>query len=1357
MKKLSFLATRQFLAFVALIIVALLVWFVGPLISFGDFTPLSGVGMRVFIIVLLFIGVLLWLREGPVSIVFVVLLCLLIWAAAPSLAFGQSRPFESVNARLIAIAVVLLIALVYWGLKLVRKMREDSQFSKKVLSLGSRKERPIAAKRLERVEDITVVALSRLKAMRTEARGSAKLFQGSKHYLYELPWFITLGSNAAGKTSALLHGGLSFPFGEQVQRLSGKNDADRAPVDWLLTNDAVLIDTNGYYTRHGTSPNRPDMDDDALLPPASEEQPQQAAGFHKGESGAPAADVAAASPASARTAAPAATSDNRPARKDLDRAEWLGFLDVLRRNRPRMPVNGVLLMVDMDSLSSSNEQAQSAEAAALRLRLAELRETLGVRFPVYLMITKADQLTGFTEYFGSLTAEGRAQEWGFTLPFGKEVITREGLHAQCATEMALLTNRIRNGVNTRLQDEHDTARRRLLEALPEEFAALSPALLTLLERVFPDSRYDDTQRYATLRGVYFTSAEQTGKTAAVERTTALQRLVQVQRTSESFAPTLGGQGFFLHNLFTRIVFPAANLVSPNLRWEYRSRLIQLVGHALALILFLWLAVGLRVSFGNNSDYLDAVSQKAQKLMTRVTQFYSNPKPDALPSVLDDAWALPAYPNLNLDHPSSTFRYGLYTAPDIVKPSRHVYYTLEDNLLVPQIVHHMEDVISQGLADKNPKSTYDALRVYLMMYDKTRFNAADVKDWVLNDWSNNGGAAVFGGQANMTSHVAQLFSGSRVVQSPLIRNDALIQQARTFLDSSDATDRLYERAKAEMLKDAPDEFTLVRAVGPQAGTIFTRASGQPVSRGIPGIFTFDGYHNVFDKRLAEFVQIAHEDDDWVMGYQGGWQKKTADSAGDATGKDNALTAAIRRDYLTEYAQQWDAFLGDIRVVGGTSLAFNLQTLRALASPDSPLTRLARAAVHETTLSVPVATPDSSLLQRFAGRQAANVDKVISLRPSEQLERDLVDSHFAALREVVTGSTDGRAASSSGGSAPVVMAAGKTSLDGITSLLSDYYTALSIADNALSNNSMPPTSDAAAKLKMAATTMPAPFQAVLQQLASLGSIEVNQGIGQLLSRQMQAVVGETCRVTIEGNYPFAPDSTHDIGIDDFTRMFAEGGVIDDFFTKTLAPFVDTTANPWRYRTLPGATEPVQGPDLEPFQHARAIRDIFFTAAGQKQMSWKAALRVQALDPTISTLSMDIDGQLIQYQHGPVTPITVMWPGPRGGVHAEISASPGIRPETSTIATDGPWALMRLLQKGRISSTAEAGHTRVELDFDKGARKAVLDIASAGSLPNPLTSDLLKTFKCPSSMAMVSIPDTGPPPGLPPGAPPAKPAAH
>ncbi len=1342
MKKfLSFLVSRQFLAFLALIVVALVIWFVGPFVAFGGLKPLAGAGTRVLVIALLLVGVLLWLVGWSTSPVVVALLCLLIWYATPLLAFGKAQPFASESARVIAIAIVLFVFAVYWLFRLWQEMKSNRSLVDRMLTFGGKKAPSPAEAQLKEVSAIVASAIARLKAMRTGARGMGRLFQG-KRYLYELPWYIALGSKSSGKTSALLNAGLPFPVAEQMQRAAGAAQRPTANVDWWLTNDAVLIDTAGYYTRHGTSGH-------ALpQPPESDNITGRTATDTKTQNGESGDGKAIAAPKALTTWA-----DPAQARQRMDSEEWLGFLGMLRTHRPRAPINGALLAINLTELASQDDSRRMAEAAALRARLAELRSELGIRFPVWLVVTGMDQLTGFTEYFSSLTAEGRAQTWGFTLPYGKETIAKEGVTARCRSELDQLVQRLDNGINTRLQDEYDQVHRRKLAALSQEFAALTAPLVELIERVFLDSRYDDTQLYSTLRGVYFTSADQSGSEVVAERRTIMQRVMSGMTVPATSLREATSESFFLHELFTKIVIPEAHLVRPNLRWEFRFRLLRLIGHALALLLFVWLAIGLRMSFGNNSDYLGAIARKTQALAARVTQLYHDPRPEAVPDTLSAARYLPTYQGLDLSDPDGTFRYGLYTAPDIVTESRHTYDALEDNLLVPQIVHRMEDVISQSIAGNDPKATYEALRVYLMLYDKAKFNADDVKAWVLDDWAKTDSASTFGGRASMIDHVQQLFSGDRVVQSPLIRNDALIQQARAFLDGSNATDRLYERAKAAMMKETPDEFTLIRAVGPQAGTVFTRASGAPLSRGVPGLFTFDGYRNLFDKRLPEFVQVARDDDAWVMGrsYLGGLagdaQKKTAEIVSTAAGADDPLTEAIRREYLTEYAQQWDAFLGDIRTVTGTSLAFNLKVLRSFAAPDSPLARLARAAVHETTLTQPVAATSGSMLQKATDQISQKANSALGIRASEQVERELVDNHFAALREVVTGNAEVQA------TGDAAAQAGKTGLDGVTNLLNDYYTALTVADNAIGNNSMPPASDTAAKLKMTANTMPAPFRAVLLQLAQQGSQEVNQGIGQLLSRQMGAVIGDTCRLTIEGNYPFIPGSTRDVSIDDFTRLFAQGGIIDDFFAKTLAPFVDTSAKPWRYRTLPGATEPVQGPDLEPFQHAKAIRDVFFGGQGQSQMIWKASLQVPELDPAITGLMIDIDGQTLLYQHGPVLPFAVSWPGARGGVHAEITANPRIRPETSTVSADGPWALMRLLDRGHVTGTATPGRTRVAFDFD--GRRAVLDIAAAGSVANPLTSDVLKTFRCPSSMPVFGLADSGPPPGLPPAGLPAAPA--
>ena len=151
---------------------------------------------------------------------------------------------------------------------------------------------------------------------------------------------------------------------------------------------------------------------------------------------------------------------------------------------------------------------------------------------------------------------------------------------------------------------------------------------------------------------------------------------------------------------------------------------------------------------------------------------------------------------------------------------------------------------------------------------------------------------------------------------------------------------------------------------------------------------------------------------------------------------------------------------------------------------------------------------------------------------------------------------------------------------------------------------------------------------------------------------------------------------------------------------------------------------GPNPDFFAQVGQIREAYFKEPGAKRMAWKLDLSVQSLDASVTELLIDMDGQSQRYSHGPVQAMAVQWPGPRGGTMAEISAQPRIKADTSVISVRGPWALLHLMERGRITSGASAGRVSVEFLFDN--RRAVLEVGSSGV--NPLSSPLLKNFNCP-----------------------------
>ncbi len=92
----------------------------------------------------------------------------------------------------------------------------------------------------------------------------------------------------------------------------------------------------------------------------------------------------------------------------------LRFLETLRKNRKRKPVNGVIVAINIDEIINDENEALFEHARNIRKRIDELIENLGINFPVYFMFTKCDLIQGFVEYFGDFSEIERSQIWGAT-------------------------------------------------------------------------------------------------------------------------------------------------------------------------------------------------------------------------------------------------------------------------------------------------------------------------------------------------------------------------------------------------------------------------------------------------------------------------------------------------------------------------------------------------------------------------------------------------------------------------------------------------------------------------------------------------------------------------------------------------------------------------------------------------------------------------------------------------------------------------------------------------------------------------------------------------------------------------------
>lgn len=198
-KFLSLLFSRRALAVVGVLVLALLVWFVGPLVSFDTLRPLASVGSRVVTIALLLMLLVLWLVNWSMSIIGISVLCLAIGFVTPLLALGDVHPFAPLWVRLTLIGFILLMYALYGLYRLWRALRMDEQLLRRFLHPRG-EEVPVAGEikaDLRTVNHIVTQAIRQLRQLRVDMPGWRKIFEG-KRFLYELPWFMVVGSPGDG-------------------------------------------------------------------------------------------------------------------------------------------------------------------------------------------------------------------------------------------------------------------------------------------------------------------------------------------------------------------------------------------------------------------------------------------------------------------------------------------------------------------------------------------------------------------------------------------------------------------------------------------------------------------------------------------------------------------------------------------------------------------------------------------------------------------------------------------------------------------------------------------------------------------------------------------------------------------------------------------------------------------------------------------------------------------------------------------------------------------------------------------------------------------------------------------------------
>jgi len=1192
-------------------------------------------------------------------------LSLVIWWVGPAVSVGTARPFERATVRWICIGV--LWALVLGGLLWQRwraGRRNQAVVDQLLAAPVAGSASPAESADLAAVRQRFEKALLTLRRARFEgpAGGGSGAAAGGKkgwpawrdrlagrfahlggRYLYELPWYLIIGAPGSGKTTALRNAGLHFPLGDALGQERVRGVGGTRDCDWWFTSQAVLIDTAGRFT----------------------------------------------------------TQDSDAAR---DRDTWSGFLGLLGRARPRQPVNGVLVTVSAQDLLGRSQAEREEQAARVRQRLHELHEQLGIRFPIYLLVTKTDLLPGFTEYFATLDKDSRATPWGVTFRLGPDGETAAGSLDSLPGELQALTQRLQAGLIDRLQAEPDAPRRQRLYGFPLQFSALQEPLLPFVREVFAPSPFE-AQPF--LRGVYFISGTQEG--SPIDR--LLGSIARGWQLDRAVLPPLqsSGRSYFLERLLGEVVFAEAGLAGTQRRWERRRNLLLGGGYALLAVLSVGALAAWTVSWSNNRRYVDDVRGRVEQVRQLVQATPNRATPDLLPLLpaLAATRELAQAGRSEGDVPVG-LGFGLFQGPKLDAASRTVYERMLVDAVLPRLALRIEEQLRQR-ADA-PELQYESLKAYLMLHDPQHFDAKALGELVRTDWEaalpRSVGTAE---REQLRQHLAALLALGPAV-SPLPLDQPLVNETRARLVALPLPQRVYNRLRQQGVGANAPEFVIAKAGGPAASLVFVRRSGEPLAKGVAGLFTRTGHQEVSGRLDAVARELA-EEQGWVLGVA-----TPAASAADV----RQIAENARRLYLNEYASTWDAFVADVRLRPAQGLPDMVQLTRVLSGPDNPLGTLLKAVVRETTL-VEVDEPGS--------RKAALTDKVRevtqavkegiasvagdqavppALQGLPPLEKTLVDDRFALLRRYVQAPPGG----------------GKAPMDESIALLGEAQLYMAAVDLALRGGGQPPPSDVPLRLRNEGGRSAAPAAGLLNDLASRSANITGLLQRDQLSREVRSAVGDFCSQAVAGRYPLNPRASADVRPADFGELFGPGGRMDRVFQEKLAAQVDTSARPvWRFRNKDLGED---AGTLRQFQRAQVIRETFF-AAGGNLPAMRLEFKPVEMDARITQFVLDVDGQVVRYAHGPQIPAAVQWPGPRGSNQIRLQLSPP-GPSGNGIGIDGPWALHRLFDRMQVE--AGRGSERLRVTFDLDGRKAVFEV-TASSVRNPLRLRELADFGCPQGL--------------------------
>ncbi|NTS77904.1 type VI secretion system membrane subunit TssM [Catenovulum sp. SM1970] len=624
-----------------------------------------------------------------------------------------------------------------------------------------------------------------------------------------------------------------------------------------------------------------------------------------------------------------------------DNQEWLSFLKLLKKYRPKLPINGIMVAISVADILTADSEGIRQHVKLIRERIQELITELGVIFPVYLVFTKTDLISGFEPFFADLSEAERNQVWGTYLLDDSEDQTIDSAEL-FEVRMTELYQRLCDQRLGKIARERNVSRKSLIFDFPNQFKAASGKLTEFVNLLFKQNPYQEVPWFA---GVYFTSGTQEG--SPIERIMSGVReqfcSVALEQKSESIT-----KSYFINKVFNDVLFKLQDLTRGNRRQRKLQRWAKGLAVTSTLASIGGAAALLMASYTSNLLLLSDGQTRVENLMALST---TQTRPDQRFTAAADLFehytklvkyeqSLPWY-----------FLFGIYEGDDTLAAIETLMLQELNNVMIQPVYNQVHQSLVQGhqqwvqaltpeAQNKFRKDYYNHLKLYLMFStypqkissEKDAFSRVELSQIWLK---------MLGLDADNENHQALIASADDMIGFYLNRVGRDIEQA-TDVDYWPADAQLVELARKDLRTDPeakPLYQQIVNSKQLAEQSIDLKDLLSPANRehlsttqSIPLAYTQFGWQNVVYPEIKREVALASSGD-WVMGQGTTSGENTIDVE-----KGRALEISIRRLYFDDYAQHWFSFLQHTQLSASENIGQHNLKLSKLVTPEGAIAEL-----------------------------------------------------------------------------------------------------------------------------------------------------------------------------------------------------------------------------------------------------------------------------------------------------------------------------------------------------------------------------------------------------------------------------------